>query len=129
MKLNINEGDSLKETRQVESADCISTIDTRLPDLLGTYIIVKWMEIASAQLAQNSLDDQYITVGQSINIEHTGMVAKGESVIIESVFLQQEKRILTFKIEVHLNDEIIAKAEHKRILIPQRIIQRQMKKK
>ncbi|MBT3322046.1 MAG: hypothetical protein HN392_07140 [Anaerolineae bacterium] len=127
MKLNISKGDKLKEVFQVKPKDCISEIDKRLPDLLGTYIIVKWMEIISAKLAHNSLDDKYITVGQNINITHTGMVAKGESVTIKSVFIQQAKRKLNFKITLRLRDEIIAEAEHTRIIIPKRIIQRQMK--
>ena len=125
----MEKGDALKEIILVKAEDCISEIDGSLPDLLGTYIIVKWMEIVAGKLAHHSLDRKYITVGQKINIEHTGMVAKGESVSVEAVFMQQEKRNLYFEINIFLNDEIIAKAEHTRIIVPKRIIERQMKKK
>ena len=129
MDLKINKGDSLKKVIEVKPEDCISEIDNSLPDLLGTYIIVKWMEIVAGKLAHKSLDDKYITVGQRINIEHTGMVANGESVSVESVFVQQEKRNLDFEISVLLNDELVAKAEHRRIIVPKKVIQRQMKNK
>ncbi len=129
MKTNLNQGDILKEVFKVKPKDCTSAVDKRLPDLLGTYTIVLWMEIVSAKLAQNSLDDKYITVGQNINLNHIGMAIIDEDVIVSSTFLHQNKRTLAFKLEVHLGNELIAEAEHKRVIIQQRLIQRQIEKK
>jgi len=129
MKTTLNKGDSLKEAFKVKPEDCTSAIDKRLPDLLGTYTVVLWMEIVSAKLAQNSLDDKYITVGQNINLNHIGMATIDEDIIVESTLVEQNKRTLKFTVEMRLGDELIAKAEHKRVIIPQRLIQRQIKKK
>ena len=129
MKINLNQGDSLKEVFKVKPEDCTSAVDKRLPDLLGTYIVVLWMEIVSAKLAQNSLDDKYITVGQNINLNHLGMATIDEKVSVKSTFISQNKRTLAFKVEVHLGNELIAEAEHKRVVIQQRLIQRQIEKK
>ncbi len=123
----MNKGASLQEQKKVNPADCISAIDARLPALLGTYTIVKWMEITAAKLAQASLDKNHITVGQNINITHTGMVAEGEKVTIEAIFLKQQKRNLLFKTTAFTKKEIIAQAEHTRIIVPKRIIERQLK--
>ena len=41
----------------------------------------------------------------------------------------KNKRTLAFKVEVHLGNELIAEAEHKRVIIQQRLIQRQLEKK
>ncbi len=129
MKTNLNQGDSLKEVFKVKPENCTSAIDKRLPDLLGTYTVVLWMEIISAKLAQTSLDDKYITVGQNINLNHIGMATIDENVIVSATFLHQNKRTLAFKVEVHLGNELIAEAEHKRVIIQQRLIQRQLEKK
>ena len=45
--MNLSIGDSLSETYVVTSADLISEIDDSLPNVLGTYNIVKWSEITS----------------------------------------------------------------------------------
>ena len=45
-----------EESFIAETDDCISAIKSTLPDILGTYSILKWMEIVSAKL----INKQYI---------------------------------------------------------------------
>ena len=59
-----------KERFIVSKADCISAIDSNLPSVLGTYTIVKWMEIVSAKCINQTLDlNKYITVGEQASIK------------------------------------------------------------
>ena len=54
-----------KEYFTVEEKDCISDISSELPSVLGTYILVKWMEIVSARLINQQINTQkYMTVGK-----------------------------------------------------------------
>jgi len=50
----------------VKQEDCISDIADYLPSILGTYTLVKWMEIVSAKNIYEEIDqERYITVGQT----------------------------------------------------------------
>ncbi len=115
------------EIFQVTKNDCISEIDDSLPDLLGTYILVKWMEIVCAKNSNRLLDDSHITVGQKVSIEHTGMVKRGEEVQIISTREKREKRRISFTIDAIAGGKIIATASHDRIIIPTKIIAKLMK--
>ena len=112
------------ETFNVTDKDCISEIDSTLPNLLGTYILVKWMEIVSAKNINRQLDKQYISVGQKISIEHTDMVKLGEKVQIISTIQDEGKRNILFKIDAISNGKLIASASHHRMIIPTKIISR-----
>jgi predicted thioesterase len=54
------------EIFSVTSSDCILAIDGSFPDILGTYIIVKWIEIVSAKNIKRYLNEEHITVGEKI---------------------------------------------------------------
>ncbi len=109
----------------VIAKDCISEIDSTLPRLLGTYTIVKWMEIVSAKCVNTAIDtEKYITVGQEIAIEHIGMGKIGDEVEVTSRLVKQEKRERYFEIEAWIAGELIAEASHKRVLMPLRVLKK-----
>jgi predicted thioesterase len=110
------------ETFVVTEESCISEIDSALPDLLGTYILVKWMEIICAKNINRNLNKKYITVGKEISIDHIGMVKKGEKVEIISKIIVEESKYAVFSLEAISNQKIIATASHKRILIPLKVM-------
>jgi len=114
-----------KETFTVQKEDCISSIDSSLPSLLGTYTLVKWMEIISAKNINQFLDtSKYITVGKQVCIEHTGMVKESEKVEIIATIAVEGKREIHFEIEALCNGKIVAKATHKRIRIPLKVLEK-----
>ena len=112
------------EVFDVTKSDCISAIDSSLPDLLGTYILVKWMEIVSAKNINQQLDEQHISVGEKISITHNGMVKKGDSVEVISIIQKQNKRNISFSIEAKTQGKTIAKARHDRVIISTKLINR-----
>ena len=112
------------ETFRVSRDECISSIESSLPDLLGTYILVKWIEIVCAGNIKRRLDEKCITVGKIISIEHTGMVKIGEVVEVMTAVKSHEKKIVSFTAEARCNGKIVAKASHERIIIPVKLLKR-----
>ena len=114
-----------EECFTVAAEDCISHIDSTLPSLLGTYTIVKWMEITSAKNINTTIDtEKQITVGQEVAIEHSGVGKIGDKVQVTSRLVKQEKRKYYFEIEAMISGERIAKASHKRVLMPLRVLEK-----
>ena len=114
-----------KERFIVSRADCISAIDSNLPSVLGTYTIVKWMEIVSAKCINQTLDlNKYITVGEQVSIEHTAMVKLGEKVEIVTSISKEEKRAVFFEIQALCSGKVVATATHKRTKVPLKLLER-----
>ena len=112
----------------VKERDCISAINDTLPPLLGTYVLVKWMEIVCAENIKRLLPETQITVGEKITIEHTGMVRIREDVQICTTLKKQEKRKVKFTFAVTCQEKTIATGSHERVIILQKIINRMMQK-
>lgn len=114
------------EVFRVTDADCISAIDGSLPSVLGTYVIVKWMEIASAKNVLSQLDEGHITVGRTISIMHDQMVRNGEDVEVISTIEARDGRRVTFAIEARSGGKVVATASHERVIIPAKLLSRVM---
>ncbi len=119
--------DSYSEAFIVKEQDCISEINSELPSVLGTYILVKWMEIVSVRLIYKQLDTQkYITMGKRVDIEHSGMAKLGEVLMIKATIVEQSKREVLFNVVAMLGDKEIAKTSHTRIVISKKAVARMM---
>ena len=112
----------------VHTSDCIRTLDPTLPDLLGTYILVQWMEITAAKLINGVLNTgERLTVGEHVDIHHTGMAKIEESVTITATLIEHDKKHAQFTIEAYNGDKRIATAEHRRAIIPRKLLERMMR--
>ncbi len=118
----------LEEIFIIKNSDCISSIDSSLPPLLGTYTLVKWMEIVSAKLANKNINDGFLTVGQEVCIEHKGMGKIEQEIKITSKMVESSKKTIRFHIFATISDKQIASATHTRIIISEKIITRQLQK-
>jgi len=117
---------SLTQKFKVKKEDCISDIAEYLPTMLGTYTLVKWMEIVSAKNIYAQIDqEKYITLGQTVNIEHLEMVRLDEVIEVISTIITQKKRDIFFEIEA-FNDRgiLVAKATHKRVLMSLKLVEK-----
>jgi len=117
---------SLVQKFRVTQEDCISDLADYLPEMLGTYILVKWMEIVSVKNIYRQIDkEKYITFGKIVNIEHLQMAKLGEEIEIISTIIEQEKRNLSFEIEAFNSEGVlVAKATHTRILMPLKVFKK-----
>ncbi len=119
--------DSYSEDFIVKEQDCISEISSSLPSVLGTYILVKWMETVSARLINKQIDTQkYITMGKRVDIEHSGMAKRGEEIIIKATVVERSKREVLLRVVAMLGDNEIAIASHTRIVISKKILSKMM---
>ena len=121
--------DSYSEAFIVKETDCISEINSELPSVLGTYILVKWMETVSARLINKQLDTQkQMTMGKRVDIEHNGMAKLGNEVMVEATIIEQSKREVLFNVVAMLGDKKIAKATHTRVMISKKAVAKMMGK-
>ncbi len=121
--------DSYSEKFIVKEQDCISEINSELPSVLGTYILVKWMETVSARLINKQIDTQkQMTMGKRVDIEHNGMAKLGEEVIIEATIVEQSKREILFNVVAMLGEKEIARATHTRVVISKKAVAKMMGK-
>ena len=116
--------DSHTQTFVVEPHDCISLLDPTLPDLLGTYILVKWMEITAATQLTELIDPDRISVGAHVDIQHTGMAKLDDTVMITSRLITHDKKHATFSIEARHDNKVIATATHLRTIVPKKLLDR-----
>ncbi|NOZ89789.1 MAG: hypothetical protein GXO60_00725 [Epsilonproteobacteria bacterium] len=119
----------LTQIFRVKKEDCISDLADYLPAMLGTYVLVKWMEIVSAKNINAQIDQKrYITVGQRVDIEHLQMAKRGEEIEIISTLIKREKRDIFFEIEaLNTEGELVARATHKRVLMPLKVVEKLFK--
>ena len=117
---------SLTQEFQVQKEDCISNLAEYLPSMLGTYTLVKWMEIVSVKNIYSKIDQKkYMTIGATVNIEHLQMVKLDENIEIVSTIIKQENRNIFFVIEAfNTHGILIGKATHKRVLIPLKVVEK-----
>jgi predicted thioesterase len=110
----------LTQIFRVEKEDCISDLADYLPTMLGTYVLVKWMEIVSAKNINTQIDkEKYITP----YIEHLQMVKLGEEVEVSSTITEKAKREISFEIEAfNVEGVLVARAMHKRVLMPLKVV-------
>ena len=119
--------DSYSEDFIVKEQDCISEISSSLPSVLGTYILVKWMETVSARLINKQIDTQkYMTMGKRVDIEHGGMAKRGEEIMIKATVVEQSKREILLRVVAMLGDHEIAIASHTRIVISKKVLSKMM---
>ena len=117
---------SLIQKFKVKKEDCISDLADYLPAMLGTYTLVKWMEIVSVKKIYEQIDkEKYITLGQRVDIEHLQMVKLGEEVEIISTIRKRDKRDIFFDIESFNSEgELVARATHKRVVMPLKVVKK-----
>jgi len=127
MGFNLN--DTLSETYIVSKEDLISDIDQSLPNVLGTYTIVKWAEITSAKLLLPHLNENELSVGIRVDIKHTGISLIDHSITVITEVTTIKGPMVGFEIIVSDKEETIAKIKHTRVLLGKDDLQQKMDKK
>ena len=114
-----------ENTFRVEVQHCISRLDSSLPTVLATFVIVEWMEIAAAVSIMPYICHDNITVGTKIFIEHTSIAIPGSTVYVNVRLAGRENNSVAFDISAAVRGRVISKATHHRTIIPYAIILRQ----
>lgn len=128
--INIPEGIVGNERFIVTYEDTIAgQVSEDLPQVLGTFILTKWMEQIAGYMVQSYLLDGDLTVGAQIDIEHVAPSPVGMNISIESSLIKVDGISLHFNIVAYDDVELIARAKHKRTVISRPLLERIIKRK
>ena len=75
------------------------------------------MENAALTSVQPYLDEGYTTVGIKLELDHVASTPTGMIVVTESELVAVEGKILSFKIESHVGDELVGSCFHQRCIV------------
>lgn len=121
--------DTLSETYIVSKQDLISDIDESLPNVLGTYTIVKWAEITSAKLLLPHLNETELSVGIRVDIKHTGISLIDHVITVLTTITSIKGPMVNFEVVISDKDEAIAKIKHTRVVLGKDDLQSKIDKK
>jgi fluoroacetyl-CoA thioesterase len=106
-----------------------SHLDARLPEVLATCVMVQWMETVAVLAVQPYLTEGYITVGLKIDLEHFTFTPMGHNIHIYANISNIQGNFINYDLVAVSNTEIVGKAHHRRAVVSQKLIQRQISKK
>lgn len=104
------------------------SVDSRLPKILGSYVLMGWMEIQCGKSVQNKLPNKYVSLGNEFSITHRVPALISEQVEIQSSLVEQTGWILHFTVTARCNDYLIAHAKHTRNIVPEKMLDRMRKR-
>lgn len=104
-------------TTTVESAATAAAMGSGDMPVLATPALVALMENAAMLAASTLLDEDYTTVGASIEVKHLLPSPMGATVQATAVLSEQDGRRLTFDITAVDGDKTIGTATHTRYIV------------
>ena len=86
-------------------------------DVLGTPTIFLWVEDAANRLILPHLEEGQATVGASVTLRHLAATPAGMAVRARATLSQVEGRRLRFAVSFFDERELIAEADHERVIV------------
>ncbi len=115
---------------EVTAADTIAgQVAADLPPVLGTFVLMKWMETVAGYMVQPFLPEGKLSVGARIDVEHLAPSPIGQKVRIETTLAGVDGSSLLFNIMAHDQTELIGRATHKRAVIARPFLDRIISRK
>ena len=88
-------------------------------DVLSTPALLGLMEGACIQQSEPHMPAAHTTVGYAVDgLRHLAPTPIGNTVVISVELTDVDRNRLTYQIEAHEGDQLVAKATHKRAVIP-----------
>lgn len=108
-----------KSTRQLTVTKTLlaSSVGSGTVDVFATPMVAALMEGAASDLAAHYIDENYITVGSEIHVQHLCPTAEGVVVTAEAELTKANGRFLEFKLTATDNAGIIATGTHTRVIV------------
>ena len=110
-------GLSAEERLMVGPANRITFADEGMPSVLATPWLVAHLEYAARHAIAPCLEDHERSVGTFIEVEHLAPTPEGFTVVCKARVIHVDGAVVTFQIEAHDGDEVVAKGLHKRRVI------------
>lgn len=110
-------GMKLEVEKNVTENDTAAKAASGAIEVLGTPVMIAWMEETSLNLVQKELDEGLTTVGTEVNIKHLKGTLVGKTVKIVSTLKEIDRKKLTFDVEVLEDGVVVGAGTHTRFII------------
>lgn len=115
MKSQLKTGATQISLRTVEESQTIAF--SGLPPVLATPFLVWLLEETSMELLDPLYEEDELTVGTHVDIEHLGAAQIGDEVKFVATVVQASGRDFLFRVEAECGGRPIAKGLHRRKLV------------
>lgn len=113
-----------------DSAKALSIdIDDEFPEVLATSRMIALMELASARLMKELLDEDQLSVGVGVNVRHIAPTSVGSIVRSISEYKGMEGKLYTFKVSIYDDLGLAGNGLHTRAIINTRRLLESSKKR
>lgn len=85
--------------------------------VLSTPDMIRLIEGACLQVAQEHLDDGETTVGTHVCVSHAASVDVGEAIVVSCHLTERDRRRLTFATKVEHGDRLVSEGTHQRFVV------------
>ena len=93
------------------------TSSDAFPEVFATSRMIALMELAAARAMRPLLGPGQLSVGVSLNVEHTAATPVGSSVRAVATYLRTENKLMHFRVEAFDESGAIGSGEHARAII------------
>ena len=97
-----------------------------LPPILSTPWLIWFVEHAALELMKPYLNDNELTVGTRIELDHQSPAVEGEDVHCEARLILIDGNAVTFQCEASCNGRVLSRGLHKRMIVGRERIRRQL---
>ena len=101
----------------VGADDLASTMNSALPAVMATRVMVGMMELAAMAAMRDFMDPGETSVGVSIEVQHMAATPPGHRVRAEAEVTRSEGRRLEFAVRAFDETEEIGSGTHRRVVI------------
>jgi fluoroacetyl-CoA thioesterase len=92
---------------RVEFQHTLSAWKPELPPVLSTPYMIGWMEAAGFEALLPFCENDEVTVGTAVNVNHRAPTGIGVLVTCEAILESINGRFLTFRVSAHNGKEVI----------------------
>lgn len=108
-----------RHERTVEVTSALSAIEFGSGDVpvLATPAVLMLAESVCAELLATQIADGETSVGTHAEVHHDAPTATGRTVRIVARPVERTDRRVSFEVEVHDGDEVVARVSHERVVV------------
>ena len=115
--MSITPGQTLTKTFTVEEEHTAYHIGSGTIRVLGTPIMIAYMEITAMELLQQELDEAHTTVGTLVNIRHLAPSPLGAEIKVKAKVTEVDGAKITLDVDAWYGETLIGTGSHGRYVI------------
>lgn len=117
MEFHLNKGMSFEIEKTVTNNDTAIRFGSGEVSVLGTPVMIGWMENAALNAVKAMLPRGYDTVGTAVNISHKAATPVGMRVRVVAELIEVDERALKFKVKAYDEIDKIGEGTHDRAIV------------